>query len=367
MKIFLGAVVDGDFLTDTAEELFKKNEVLKVPVMMGITNHEFGWILPQVGSDVVLFSRSWTRTGCVLLLLQSFAPPGWDQGMSRESVLAVVDMFNPAGVSATRAAAWQNEECLENEPVPLCSLAFQPSPANSLITDEYLRNATTPAEIRDRFTHVLGDILMTLPVLSVAGYLSGPEMSDFFSGLLTFRTEASGPRRKTPLTTNVLVLSSLCGASADAGVPVYLYEFVYRADVHRHSRPGFVKADHGDDVAFVFGSCFWDGHTRLAGRELTRDPGVSPALHRPLLRKLSQSDPPSLSCCHLHLHHLGPTQWGFQRPLKPCWGWASSLDQPARPPPHRGHLWLSPFLGPLPVSGIGSAADGLLPVPVLNP
>lgn len=48
MKIFLGAVVDGDFLTDTAEELFKKNEVLKVPVMMGITNHEFGWILPQV-------------------------------------------------------------------------------------------------------------------------------------------------------------------------------------------------------------------------------------------------------------------------------------------------------------------------------
>lgn len=51
MKIFLGAVVDGDFLTDTAEELFKKNEVLKVPVMMGITNHEFGWILPQVEHD----------------------------------------------------------------------------------------------------------------------------------------------------------------------------------------------------------------------------------------------------------------------------------------------------------------------------
>lgn len=48
MKIFLGAVVDGEFLTDTAEELLKRKEVLKVPVMMGITNHEFGWILPQV-------------------------------------------------------------------------------------------------------------------------------------------------------------------------------------------------------------------------------------------------------------------------------------------------------------------------------
>lgn len=40
--------MDGVFLTDTAEEILKRKEVLKVPVMMGITNHEFGWILPQV-------------------------------------------------------------------------------------------------------------------------------------------------------------------------------------------------------------------------------------------------------------------------------------------------------------------------------
>lgn len=112
MKIFLGAVVDGDFLTDTAEELLKKNEVLKVPVMMGITNHEFGWILPQVGSDVVLFYCSWIRAGRLLLFLQSFAPPGWDKGMTRESVLAVVNMFKPTGVSATRAAVFQNQDCL---------------------------------------------------------------------------------------------------------------------------------------------------------------------------------------------------------------------------------------------------------------
>eukprot|EP00066_Takifugu_rubripes_P026358 XP_011615624.1 PREDICTED: carboxylesterase 4A [Takifugu rubripes] len=205
MKIFLGAVVDGDFLTDTAEELFKKNEVLKVPVMMGITNHEFGWILPQ-----------------------SFAPPGWDEGMTRESVLAVVNMFNPTG----------------------------PSLANSLITDEYLRNARTPAEIRDRFTDVLGDILMTLPVLSVAGYLS------------------------------------------DASVPVYLYEFVYRADMHRHSRPGFVKADHGDDVAFVFGSCFWDGHTKLTGNVTKEDEDVCRTMMAYWATFIRTGSPTSASLVH---------------------------------------------------------------------
>ncbi|XP_070687085.1 carboxylesterase 3 isoform X2 [Pempheris klunzingeri] len=177
MKIYLGAVVDGVFLTDTAEELLKRKEMLKVPVMMGITNHEFGWILPQ-----------------------SFAPPGWEHGMNRESVMAVVNMFNPTGASL----------------------------ANSLIADEYLKDAKTPEEIRDGFTEIMGDLLMTLPVVSVAGY------------------------------------------HADVGVPIYMYEFVYRAEIHKHTRPSFVKADHADDVGFMFGGCFWNGHIKIIGN-ITKD------------------------------------------------------------------------------------------------
>ncbi|XP_041651986.1 carboxylesterase 3 isoform X1 [Cheilinus undulatus] len=172
MKIYLGAVVDGVFLTDLAEELLKKKEVMKVPVMMGITNHEFGWILPQ-----------------------SFAPPGWEKGMNREAVLAVVNMFNSAGTSNV----------------------------NNLITDEYLKDARTPEEIRDAFTEIIGDLLMTLPVVKVAGY------------------------------------------HADLGVPVYMYEFVYRAEIHRDTRPSFVKADHADDVGFMFGGCFWNGDIKIIG------------------------------------------------------------------------------------------------------
>uniref|UniRef100_UPI0037E92D00 carboxylesterase 3 n=1 Tax=Semicossyphus pulcher TaxID=241346 RepID=UPI0037E92D00 len=178
MRIYLGAVVDGVFLTDLAEELLKKKEVLKVPVMLGITNHEFGWILPQ-----------------------SFVPPGWENGMNRESVLAVVNMFNPAGVNT----------------------------ANGLIADEYLKDAKTPEEIRDGFTEIIGDLLMTLPVVKVAGY------------------------------------------HADLGVPVYMYEFVYRAEIHKDTRPSFVKADHADDVGFMFGGCFWNGHIKITGNITKED------------------------------------------------------------------------------------------------
>ncbi|XP_056138161.1 carboxylesterase 5A-like [Lampris incognitus] len=172
MKVYLGAVVDGIFLTDDAEELLKRKEVLKVPIMMGITNHEFGWILPQ-----------------------TFAPPGWQDGMDRESVLAVMKLFNPSGVSF----------------------------ANDLIADEYLKDAKTPEDIRDGFTEILGDLLMTLPVIKVAGY------------------------------------------HRDAGVPVYLYEFVHRPGVHKLTRPSFVKADHADDVGFMFGGCFWGGQIKIIG------------------------------------------------------------------------------------------------------
>lgn len=45
-------------------------------------------------------------TGPHPLSPQSFALPGWDQGMSREAVRAVMDMFNPAGVSSTVASVW---------------------------------------------------------------------------------------------------------------------------------------------------------------------------------------------------------------------------------------------------------------------
>lgn len=52
----------------------------------------------------------------------------------------------------------------------------------------------------------------------------------------------------------------------DAGVPVYLYEFVYRADIHKQTRPSFVRADHADDVGFMLGGCFWNGPLKIIGR-----------------------------------------------------------------------------------------------------
>lgn len=70
--------------------------------------------------------------------------------------------------------------------------------------------------------------------------------------------------QRNPVQLPLTQTSSLAGFS-DAGVPVYLYEFTYRADVHSQRRPSFVRADHSDDIVFMFGGCFWDGHIKLTG------------------------------------------------------------------------------------------------------
>lgn len=44
-----------------------------------------------------------------------------------------------------------------------------------------------------------------------------------------------------------------------------MYEFQHRPNVFKDSRPSFVKADHGNDVGFVFGACFWNGQVKVIG------------------------------------------------------------------------------------------------------
>ena len=48
-------------------------------------------------------------------------------------------------------------------------------------------------------------------------------------------------------------MSSPLGSHA----PVYFYEFDHKAKYLNDVRPPHVKADHGDEVPFVFGNSFW--------------------------------------------------------------------------------------------------------------
>lgn len=55
--------------------------------------------------------------------------------------------------------------------------------------------------------------------------------------------------------------------SADAGAPVYFYEFQHRPQCLKDRKPAFVKADHTDEIRFVFGGAFLKGDIVMFGKK----------------------------------------------------------------------------------------------------
>ncbi|XP_069505172.1 cocaine esterase-like [Ambystoma mexicanum] len=85
-----------------------------------------------------------------------------------------------------------------------------------LLIEEYLGDIQDPFKYRDNFLEFFGDAYFVVPSIMMARY------------------------------------------HRDAGLPVYMYEFQHRRSMFRDSRPPYVKADHTDEIPFVFGVPFMD-------------------------------------------------------------------------------------------------------------
>ncbi|XP_030645780.1 cocaine esterase [Chanos chanos] len=92
-----------------------------------------------------------------------------------------------------------------------------------LILDEYIGTSSDRIKIRDGFRELLGDVIFNIPALELANY-----------------------HREV--------------------APVYFYELQHPPNIVQKKRPSFVGADHGDDLAFVFGECFANGHIKVNGQ-----------------------------------------------------------------------------------------------------
>ncbi|NXK93473.1 SASB hydrolase, partial [Formicarius rufipectus] len=82
---------------------------------------------------------------------------------------------------------------------------------------EYIGSAQSPAQVRDGLLEAMGDSFFVFSSIETARY------------------------------------------HRDAGNPVYFYEFQHRPSSAEHVLPKFVKADHGAEIAFVFGKPFLAG------------------------------------------------------------------------------------------------------------
>ncbi|XP_031411285.1 fatty acyl-CoA hydrolase precursor, medium chain-like [Meleagris gallopavo] len=97
-----------------------------------------------------------------------------------------------------------------------------------LVFNEYIGKAESRAQVRDGLLDAIGDHLFVLSAIEVARY------------------------------------------HRDAGHPVYFYEFQHRPSSASGVVPEFVKADHGSEIAFVFGKPFLAGNATEEENKLSR-------------------------------------------------------------------------------------------------
>ncbi|XP_043837720.1 cocaine esterase-like [Dromiciops gliroides] len=159
-------VVDGQFFPKHPEELLASGEFHHVPSIIGVNNHEYGWLIPA-------------ETGMA----------GFKQAMDIKSI----------------------QSFLQN---PLWGI---PPKLGHFMMEEYLKDIEDSEEVRAQFQEMMGDFIIVMPSLKVAKYQHSPSS------------------------------------------PVYFYEFQHRPSIFKDVRPDFVKADHGDEMPFVFGAPFlWE-------------------------------------------------------------------------------------------------------------
>ncbi|XP_005372445.1 acylcarnitine hydrolase-like, partial [Microtus ochrogaster] len=86
-----------------------------------------------------------------------------------------------------------------------------PPECSDLIMEEYMGDTEDPQTLQLQFTEIMADFMFVIPALQVAHFQ---------------RSHA----------------------------PVYFYEFQHQPSFVKDVRPPHVKADHGDEVLFVFGA-----------------------------------------------------------------------------------------------------------------
>ncbi|XP_066438836.1 fatty acyl-CoA hydrolase precursor, medium chain-like isoform X1 [Eleutherodactylus coqui] len=180
--------VDGVFLPKSVEEMLADKEINKVPIIIGMNNHEFGWMAPLM-----------------------YNITGLSEGMTREAMKSNLQKLH----------------------------IVAPNPkAISFLIDEYLGDIDDPLEIRNRFLDLCGDRIFLIPALRIAKH------------------------------------------HRDAGLPVYMYEYQHPPSLLAHVRGDFVKADHTDELLFLFGGPFLRDGVLYAGPATDAEKALSRKMMR---------------------------------------------------------------------------------------
>ncbi|XP_025776708.1 cocaine esterase isoform X1 [Puma concolor] len=106
----------------------------------------------------------------------------------------------------------------------MLAMLVLPPQSVDILMEEYLGDSADPQTLQVQFHEMMGDYIFVIPALQVASFQ---------------RVHA----------------------------PVYFYEFQHRPSFFKDTKPPHVRADHGDEMFFVFGTAFWKGYVKVTEEE----------------------------------------------------------------------------------------------------
>ncbi|XP_053557375.1 pyrethroid hydrolase Ces2e [Bombina bombina] len=124
------ACVDGVFFPKSPEQILIHKEINRVPFIIGVNNHEFGWIIPQAMNITELAD-----------------------GMTIDSVESLLHKLSLLDIS---------------------------SESISTIMSEYFGDTDDPQEIRNRFLDLGGDVMFVVPAIKTAKYHRDSGLTVYF-------------------------------------------------------------------------------------------------------------------------------------------------------------------------------------------
>ncbi|XP_072824931.1 carboxylesterase 3 isoform X1 [Vicugna pacos] len=173
--------IDGTFFPKSPNELLRERQLHSVPFLLGVNDHEFGWLIPK----------------------------GW-------GILDKMNQMNPEDFLAILR--------------PFLTSMNVPAEVIPTIIDEYLGSSSDGQDKREAFQELMSDIVMNFPMLNFSRNLR------------------------------------------DFGVSIFFYQFQHRPSSFVKIKPAWVRADHGAEMAFLFGGPFlMDESSMLAFPEATEE------------------------------------------------------------------------------------------------
>ncbi|GAB5582353.1 carboxylesterase 3 [Prionailurus iriomotensis] len=249
--------IDGTFFPKSPRELLRERQFHSVPFLLGVNNHEFGWLIPKGWGFLDKMGQMSVED--MLAILRPHLTILMGQGL----MISKGQRHSLSQLCLTPQLQLLRSSCQMWKDIP-------PEVMRTII-DEHLGGSFDAEARRSAVQEFWADLMVIFPTLNFSRNLRGCTISQ---GRPSPIEEDHSFFSQGNMSSCALLLEppNKLSERRNSGAPVFFYEFQHRPSSFAKIKPDWVRADHGAEIAFIFGGPFlMDESSLLAFPEATQE------------------------------------------------------------------------------------------------